>query len=53
MKKSIECPNCGNAFLVEKEIHPGTREQKVLSELVFECPICKVLFHEEELEMSR
>jgi ssDNA-binding Zn-finger/Zn-ribbon topoisomerase 1 len=53
MKKSIECPNCGNAFLVEKKIHPGTREKKSHSEFVWECPLCKVLFHEEELEISR
>jgi len=52
MKRWIECSNCGNAFLVEKELQPGTREENIDTERVYECPTCKVLFHEEELEMK-
>ncbi len=52
MKRCMECPNCGNAYLVEKELFPGTREEKIDTEVRYECPTCKVLFHEEELEVK-
>ncbi len=50
-KQKIECPNCGKAYLEVKEI--GSEEQKDLygPEIVCECPRCKIIFHEEELEI--
>jgi hypothetical protein len=34
---------------VKKELLPGTLEEDKEIELRFECPICKILFHEEQL----
>jgi hypothetical protein len=32
-----------------KELKPGTLEADKGTELIYECPVCKVLFHEEQL----
>jgi uncharacterized protein (DUF2225 family) len=32
-----------------KELNPGTLEEKKETEFIFECPVCKVLFHKEQL----
>ncbi len=49
MKRKIECPNCGKAFLAKKRLHLDTQKEKIGTEIVYECPACKVLFHEEQL----
>jgi uncharacterized C2H2 Zn-finger protein len=49
MKKKIVCPGCGKAFLKEKKLHPGKWEKNVRTEIVCECPKCRIIFHEEEL----
>lgn len=50
MKRMRECPNCGNAYLIEKELHLGSPGENIGTERMYECSSCKVLFHEEELE---
>ena len=45
----LECPNCGKAFLEKKELLPGKREENTEVEIVYECPICRIIFHEKEL----
>ena len=49
MKTKIECPNCGRAYLVTKKLRPGKKEDNYGTEIVCECPKCKVIFHEEQL----
>jgi uncharacterized C2H2 Zn-finger protein len=48
-KQKIECPNCGKAYLKEKEVGSEEQKTKYGSEIVCECPNCKIIFHEEEL----
>jgi ssDNA-binding Zn-finger/Zn-ribbon topoisomerase 1 len=49
MKEKIECPNCGKAYLVKKKLHLGKPKENIGTEIVCECPKCKVLLHEEQL----
>lgn len=49
MKIKIECPNCGKANLRKKTLYPGKQEDNYGTEIVCECPKCKIIFHEEEL----
>ena len=49
MKNKIECPNCGKAFLKKKTLRPGKLEEDHGKEIGCECPICGIIFHEEEL----
>lgn len=50
MKEKRKCPNCGKAYLIKKKLHPGTLEEKHETEFLYECPRCKVLFHNEQLK---
>jgi len=49
MNKKIECPNCGKAYLVKKKLRAGKRDENYGTEIVCECPKCKIIFHEEQL----
>lgn len=48
-RHKIECPGCGKAYLVKKELRPGKQGDNYGPEIVCECPRCKIIFHEEEL----
>jgi ribosomal protein S27AE len=47
MKRKIECPNCGEASLAKNRLYFDIQKEKIGVEIVYECPACKVLFHEE------
>lgn len=34
LKHKIECPGCGKAYLVKKELHPGKRKDNYGPEIV-------------------
>lgn len=49
MKTKIECPNCGKAYLITKKLRPGKNDEDIRTEIVCECPKCRIIFHEEQL----
>jgi DNA-directed RNA polymerase subunit RPC12/RpoP len=49
MKEKIACPNCGKAYLIKKKLQPGELEENGKTEIAYECPECKILFHEKQL----